>query len=127
MIDLDYLVGASVGLIEIGSGVTLSLFVDAGQSKLDAGRVRYEPAGGSSVDLDTTVEEGADYAPLLALYRRTITNAHADDRSSTLELRFDNGDRLTALPMEGVEGWHLEGPGSRFTVAVAGGGVAVWD
>jgi hypothetical protein len=127
MIKLPYLVGASVGLIEVGSGVTLSLFVGSQRSKLAAGRIRYEPNGGRVVELDSLVDEGAQYAPVLALYRRTITDAHADDEASTLEVRFDNGDRLIALPMDGVEGWQVEGPENRFVVAIAGGGVAIWD
>jgi hypothetical protein len=49
------------------------------------------------------------------------------EETNMLELEFDNGDRLVALPMERVEGWQLAGPGTRFVVAVPGGNVAVWD
>jgi hypothetical protein len=132
MFELEYVIGRSVGAVDFGSGVTLDLWRDvegkpADLAKLEAGRVRYEPSGGPATELGAMVDDATRYAPLLAIYRSTVTAARVHEDTNTLELEFENGDRLTALPMENVEGWQLAGPGTRLVVAVPGGNVAVWD
>jgi hypothetical protein len=77
--------------------------------------------------LNATVDDGSRYAPLRELYRSIVTVARVHEDESSLELEFDTGGRMTALPMEQVEGWQLEGPGTHFIVAVPGDEVAVWD
>jgi len=127
--ELEYLVGLRVGQIRFGSGVALDLGSGpAGAdpvAKLDAGPVKFESAG-SIVEIAASEDVGSRFAPLLALYRRAITSARVDEELSVLELVFETGDRLTALPMPDVEGWQLTGPGDRFMVAVPGGEVATW-
>jgi hypothetical protein len=78
------------------------------------------------IELESVVQVGSQYAPLLALYGCKLKTARADEEANTLELAFETGDRLTALPMREVEGWQLAGPGNRFIVAVPGGEVAAW-
>lgn len=131
MPELDYLVGLRVGEIRFGSGVKLDLRNEPTGAdtvaKLDAGPVEYQSAAGSIVELDASENVGSRYAPLLALYRCAITSARVDEGANILELVFETGDRFTALPMPGVEGWQLAGPGDRFMVAVPGGEVTTWD
>src|SRR4051794_12455096 len=127
MPELEYLVGLTVGQISFGSGVTLDLWSEPATgtvAKLDAGPVKYESAAGSVVELAASEKVGSRYAPLLALYRCGVTGARMEEDANVLELVFETGDRLTALPMPDVEGWQLTGPGDRFIVAVPGGEIA---
>ena len=132
MFDLDYVVGRRVLAIDFDDGLTLELWRESDgraidRAKLSAGSVRYESRAVPRLELDVTVDQGSRYAPLRELYRSTVTAARVYEDESSLELEFDTGGRMTALPMEQVEGWQLEGPGSHFVVAIPGDEVAVWD
>jgi hypothetical protein len=130
--DLDYVVGRRVLAISFDDGVTLELWREADgravdRATLSAGRVKYESPTVDRLELDQAVDDQSRYAPLLELHRSTVTVARVNERESNLELEFDFGGRITALPMEDVEGWELAGPGTHLVVAVPGDEVAVWD
>jgi hypothetical protein len=129
VLDLTALNGFTVVEIGLGSGVSLRLSASgdmSGSAQLAAGPVRYESPGGEAFEFEAEVRNATDYAPLLALLRQEIHSARVDEREKTVVLTFRGGHRLTALPMQDVEGWELRGPGELLLVAVPGGEVAVW-
>ena len=128
MRELEYLIGLSVGQVAIGSDLTLELVGAAADAsaRLEAGRVTYQSPSGSIIELDMTQNIETQSAPLLAIQGCVIASARADEEANTLELVFEGRDVLRALPMQGVEGWQLTGPGNRLMVAVPGGEIAAW-
>src|SRR6266516_1818470 len=109
MIELGHLVGRRVSEVGLGASVTLGLL--GGQdgrphdrAELGASRILYEPAEGRAIVLDVAAHDESECAALLSLRGATVDAARASDEEATLVLDFDTGARLTALPLEAVEG-----------------------
>ncbi len=70
------------------------------------------------------LDAGADWTSLTALFElrhQFIESATADD-SSSIEVYFELGYRLTAGPVPQYENWELSGPGDINVVGMPGGG-----
>jgi hypothetical protein len=132
MFDLGHIVGRRVLELGFGASVTLGFWSEQdgqphNRANLDASRVLYQSTDGRVIQLDVPVQDESEFAPLLSLQGAVVVAARASDEDGTLALDFDTGARLTALPLEAVEGWQVAGPDNHLVVAAAGGGVAVWD
>ena len=88
----------------------------------DVQRFSYTDADGSTGEFDASVAP-AEAGPVLALLNRRVTSASAS--GGTLNLRFDDGSKLRALPNERYQSWSVV-VGERVVQCLPGGELGTW-